>query len=133
MLIDNGFCRTGPAAPTTYTILEEGAFMNPPAHSSGNEKNRFYEYMLLRKESGTFTSKSEAKTACESVGMNLVVPYNIEQNDFWKDKSSARKGIILGISWIVDGWYSHESNERIQYHDFVDILSSDSGKIPAVT
>ena len=132
LMLGNGFCIPCPDLPSTYEIIEEGNFLDPPAISDESEKRRFFEYMLLRKSSGFFETKSEAKAACESVGMNLVVPLNYKQNEFWKGKVAlANRGIILGISWVADGWYIHDSNKEITFNDFtgVDLSNTSPEKV----
>ena len=97
-------------------------FIDPPAiNPDGTLNKRLYQYMLLQHPTGSFTSKAEAREACESVGLNLVLPNNYNQNEHWKSliKGGTNRGIILGLSFVVDGWYSHDTNKRIEWNDFL--------------
>jgi hypothetical protein len=73
-------------------------FYNPVADS---HPDRHYNFVVVKKTAGEFSSFDEVKQACSSFGMSLVYPYNAEANAFWLQRLQEQRAVTPGLELMI--------------------------------
>ena len=62
---------------------------------------RHYNFVIVKKKAGDFSSFDEVKQSCTKFGMSLVYPYNAVANTFWLERLQEQQAITPGLQLMI--------------------------------